>query len=174
MLTILGVGGGDARVRAAAHRAVGVDVGAEYAAKDRVATRHKVTFVMPLPKRYVEDVRADPGRDRRSRTATGSARACPSHEDEFFANIAVDPETFFEVYDEIDVPPEQKAAWIADRKGALVGAQLARQFGWKVGDKVTLERHDLSRATGSSTIDGIYTAKRKSIDQSTFFSTGTT
>ena len=30
--------------------------GAEYAAKDRVVTRHKVTFVMPLPKRYVDDV----------------------------------------------------------------------------------------------------------------------
>ena len=31
-------------------------IGAEYGAKDRVATRHKVSFVMSLPKRYVTDV----------------------------------------------------------------------------------------------------------------------
>ena len=34
--------------------------GADAAAKDRVVTRHKVTFVMNLPKRYMEDVRAVP------------------------------------------------------------------------------------------------------------------
>ena len=34
--------------------------GAEWAAKDRVVTRHKVTFVMTLPKRYVEQVKQAP------------------------------------------------------------------------------------------------------------------
>src|SRR5690606_13674303 len=33
----------------------------EYAAQDRLATRHKVTMIMPLPKRYAEDIRAVPG-----------------------------------------------------------------------------------------------------------------
>ena len=31
--------------------------GAEYAAKDRLVTRHKVTFVIPLPKHYIDEVR---------------------------------------------------------------------------------------------------------------------
>ncbi len=39
--------------------------GADWAAKDRVVTRHKVTFVMTLPKRYVEDVREAPAREGR-------------------------------------------------------------------------------------------------------------
>ncbi|MBX3201760.1 MAG: ABC transporter permease, partial [Labilithrix sp.] len=29
---------------------------AEYAAQDRIGTRHKVTFIMPLPLRYADDV----------------------------------------------------------------------------------------------------------------------
>ena len=36
-------------------------VGVDAAAKDRVVTRHKVTFVMPVPKRYVDIVRDQPG-----------------------------------------------------------------------------------------------------------------
>ena len=34
---------------------------ADYAAKDRLGTRHKVTFVMQLPKKYVDQIRQVPG-----------------------------------------------------------------------------------------------------------------
>jgi putative ABC transport system permease protein len=34
------------------------NLGAEVAAKDRVVTRHKVTFVLPLPRRYARDSRS--------------------------------------------------------------------------------------------------------------------
>ena len=37
------------------------EVGVENAAKDRIGTRHKVSFVMDMPKRYIEVVRAVPG-----------------------------------------------------------------------------------------------------------------
>src|SRR5262249_26554389 len=30
---------------------------ADYSAKDRVATRHKVSFVIPMPKRYIDTIR---------------------------------------------------------------------------------------------------------------------
>jgi putative ABC transport system permease protein len=142
-------------------------MGAEYAAQDRVATRHKVTFVMTLPKRYAEDIKQIPAITEVTWCNWFGARL-PGHENDFFANIATDPETFLKVYDEIVVPPEQKAAWLEDRKGALVGAQLARQFGWKVGDKVTLAG-TIYPGEWEFVIDGIYTTKRKSIDQSTFW-----
>jgi putative ABC transport system permease protein len=32
------------------------NIGVDFAAKDRIATRHKVTFVIPLPKRYIDDI----------------------------------------------------------------------------------------------------------------------
>ena len=34
------------------------NVGVDYAAKDRLATRHKISIVIPLPKHYIEDVRS--------------------------------------------------------------------------------------------------------------------
>jgi putative ABC transport system permease protein len=142
-------------------------MGAEAAAQDRVATRHKVTFVMPLPKRYVEDVRQIDGVKAAAHFNWFGGRLA-GKPDVFFANMATDPKTFFEVYDEIVVPPEQKAAWINNRQGALIGSQLARQMGWKVGDKVTLVG-TIFPGNWEFVIDGIYTAKRRSIDQSTFW-----
>ena len=142
-------------------------MGAEYAAKDRVATRHKVTFVMWLPKHYVDDVRNVPGVQSATWFNWFGAHL-PGKEDQFFANMATDPKTFFDVYDEISVTPEERQTWREDRRGAIVGATLARQFGWKVGDKVTLEG-SIYPGMWEFNIDAIYTATRKSIDQSTFF-----
>lgn len=142
-------------------------VGVEYSAKDRIATRHKVTFVMWMPKRYVDDVKNIPG-------VTGATwfnwfgGKLPGKEDQFFANMATDPKSFLEVYDEISLPPEQEKAWLEDRRGAIVGAVLARQHGWKAGDKVTLEG-TIYPGQWEFNISGVYTATRKSIDQSSLF-----
>jgi putative ABC transport system permease protein len=142
-------------------------VGVEYSAKDRIATRHKVTFVMWLPKRYVEDVRQIPGVQSVTWMNWFGAKL-PGKEDQFFANMATDPKSFLDVYDEVSLPPEQKAKWLDNRQGAIVGQVLARQHGWKVGDKVTLEG-SIYPGMWEFTIDGIYVATRKSFDQSSFF-----
>ena len=30
-------------------------------------------------------------------------------------------------------------AWLADRQGAIVGADLANRFGWKIGDRIPIQ-----------------------------------
>ena len=70
--------------------------------------------------------------------------------------------------DEIEVPAAQRKAWFENRRGALVGEQLAKQLGWKVGDKVTLAG-TIFPGDWEFTLEGIYTAKRRSIDQSSFW-----
>jgi len=142
-------------------------VSAEYAAQDRLATRHKVTFIMTLPKRYVEDIRKLPGIQGATWMNWFGAKL-PGHEDAFFGTFAVDPQSFLEVYDEIVVPAEHKTKWIENRRGALVGAQTARQFGWKVGDKVILEG-TIFPGQWEFIVEGIYSASRKSIDQQSFY-----
>jgi len=141
--------------------------GAEHAAQDRVATRHKVTFVMTLPLRYVEEIAEVPGVSAVTWCNWFGARL-PDNENVFFANIATDPESFLRVYEEIDVPAAQRAAWIENRRGALVGSQLARQLGWKVGDKVTLAG-TIFPGDWEFVIEGIYSTTKKSIDQSSFW-----
>lgn len=143
------------------------EVAAKYAAKDRIATRHKMSIVMTLPKRYMEDIRAVPGVKQASYMNWFGARH-PTKPDEFFATIAVDPPSFLEVYDEIVVSPEVKARWMEDRKGALVGDVLAKKLGLKVGDKVTLTG-TIYPGDWEFNVAGFYTTTRKSIDRSTWW-----
>jgi putative ABC transport system permease protein len=56
----------------------------------------------------------------------------------FFAQFAIDPETWLKVFPDWSVPPGQYAAFRSDRAGALIGAQLAAQYGLKVGDRMQL------------------------------------
>lgn len=142
-------------------------MGIELAAKDRVATRHKITFIMTLPLRYVEDVRAVPGvKDVAYFSWFGAKLA--GKEDVFFGNMATEPESFLRVYDEIVVPEDQKKAWFENRQGALVGAALAKQLDLKVGDRVTL-KGTIFPGDWPMTVEGIYTTSRKSIDQSSLW-----
>ncbi|MDP9148525.1 MAG: FtsX-like permease family protein [Myxococcota bacterium] len=139
--------------------------GAEWAAKDRVVTRHKVTFVMTLPRRYVDQVRLAP----HIKTATWAnwfGGKDPKHDREFFSTLAIDPSTYFAVYDEMRVAPDQMDVFVHDRQGAIVGDVLAKKLGWKPGDKVTLQS-GIFPGDWQFTIDGIYTATAKSMDRST-------
>jgi putative ABC transport system permease protein len=140
--------------------------GAEFAAKDRVVTRHKVTFVMSLPKRYVEDVRNAP-HVKAVTWASWFGGKDPKHDREFFAALAVDAATYFSVYDEMKVPPEQMDTWKHDRQGAIVGDVLAKKMGWKVGDKVILES-GIYPGDWQFNVDAIYDATARSVDRSTF------
>ena len=93
------------------------ETGAQYAAQDRLSTMHKVTFVMPLPKRYVEQVRSMDG----VKNATYSnwfGGKHPTRENEFFANLAVDTDSFFDVYNDMAVPAEQMQEWRGTPNGA--------------------------------------------------------
>ncbi len=147
--------------------------GADYAAKDRLVTRHKVTFVMPLPKRYVENVRAHQGElgVKQVTWANWFGGKDPAHDTEFFANFAVDAKTYFEVMPELIVPPDQMAAFQEDRTGAVVGDVLAAKMGWKLGSKVTIESGIYPNEPDKPwtfTIDAIYTATARNVDRSSF------
>ncbi len=141
-------------------------VGQDYAAKDRLGTRHKVTFVMQLPKRYIDDIRAVPG-VKNATWANWFGAKDPRHPNEFFANLAVDAPSFLDVMDDMTVPPDQKKTWLEDKRGALVGDVLAKKLGLKVGDKITLEG-SIYPGDWEFVVDGIYTAGRKSVDRSQF------
>lgn len=141
-------------------------VGAEYAAQDRLGTRHKVSFVMQLPKRYIQDVRQVPG-VKQACFANWFGARIPGKPDEFFANMAVEDLEYFKVIDELSVPESEKTAWMQDKKGAIVGRVLANKMGWKVGQKVVLEG-TIYPGDWEFTIDGIYSASRKSQDESQF------
>jgi putative ABC transport system permease protein len=130
-----------------------------------LVTRHKVTFVLSLPKRYVDTVRAAP----HVTTATFAnwfGGKDPQHDHEFFSTLAVDAPTYFGVYHEMQVPPDQLDTWLHDRQGAIVGEVTAKKLGWKVGDRIALES-GIYPGDWHFNVDGIYTASARSVDRST-------
>jgi putative ABC transport system permease protein len=139
---------------------------ADFAAKDRIATRHKVSFVISMPKRYIDDIRAVPG-VKQATFMNWFGGKNPKDPNQFFASLAVEPDKVLDVMDEMVVPPDQKQRWLEDKKGAVVGDVLAKQLGIKVGDRITLQG-SIYPGDWEFNIDGIYTATRKSVDRSTF------
>jgi putative ABC transport system permease protein len=140
---------------------------AEQGAKDRIGTRHKVSMIMQLPRRYVEEVRQIPGIKQVAHGSWFGAKD-PNHLDDFFATIAVEPDDFLKVYDEIKVSPDQVQAWKEDRQGALVGDVLARKKGWKIGQKIVLQG-TIYPGDWEFHVAGIYTADSAAVDRSTLW-----
>lgn len=141
-------------------------VAADFAAKDRIATRHKISITLSLPKRYIDTVREVSGVKEASFANWVGAKD-PRDPNNFFATMAVDSKTFFKVYDEMVIPPPDMERWLADRKGAIVGDVLAKKLGVKVGDKITLTG-TIYPGDWQFEISGIYTAARRSVDRSQF------
>ncbi|MBA3929706.1 MAG: hypothetical protein C0521_08970, partial [Xanthomonas sp.] len=67
----------------------------------------------------------------------------------FFPNFSVGP-GYMEMYPEYVIDPAQLKAWEADRTGAIVGENLARRFGWKVGDTIPLQATIFPQKDGSN------------------------
>jgi putative ABC transport system permease protein len=111
--------------------------GVDIAGLDRLVLIHKVSLIMPLPISYQERLRATEGVALATHnTWFGGVYQDPAN---FFAQIVVDPEPFLTLYPEYRLPPEQKAAWLEDRQGAIVGVDLARRFNWRVGDRIPIQ-----------------------------------
>jgi putative ABC transport system permease protein len=144
-------------------------MGVDVAGADRLMTIHKVSFIQPLPKSYLERIRAVEGVTAITHANWfGGIYQEPSN---FFAQFAVDPETYLAMYPELTLPEDQKEAWFANRTGAVVGVDTAERFGWKVGDRVPL-KGTIYRTPDDSpwefTIDGIYDSPLAGTDKTMF------
>lgn len=141
---------------------------ADFAAKDRVVTRHKVTFVMTLPLTYAQAVRNLP-EVRASTFCNWFGGKDPKHDKEFFGSLACETETGFTVYDDMVITPDVLDQWKHDPEGAIVGDVIAKKMGWKIGDKIIIESPIYPKqGDWEFHITGIYQAKSKAVDRSTF------
>ena len=141
-------------------------VGAEEAAKDRLATRHKVSITMQLPKRYIDDVR-DPAKIPGIKAATWAnwfGGKDPRERVPFFAAFAADHLSWFDVMDEMQVEPAVLEAWKQTNNGAILGDVLAKELGVKVGDDLTITS-DIYPGDWKFRVVGIYTPLRKTVDR---------
>ncbi len=132
----------------------------DLAGVDRLVTIHKIAIIQPLPESYLNRIRAVDG----VKVACSHDWFGGVYQDERnqLAAIAVDVPTFFQVYAEYSLPPEQKEAWARDRTGVIVGKLVAQRFGWKVGDTIPMRSNIWVQKDGGNVwpmkVVGIYDA----------------
>ncbi len=113
------------------------NVGVERSLATRLVTRNAISLVFSLPISYLDRIRQVPG--VKSVSYGNWFGGIYIDEKYFFASEAIEPSSFLELYPEFILEPEQKTAFIRDRKGCIVGRKLASRYGWKPGDLITLK-----------------------------------
>lgn len=141
-------------------------MGVEASSANRLWTRNAVSLIFPLPISYKEKIRQVEGVKLVSHASWFGGIYVD--EKNFFANFAVEPETYMEAYSEYYIPPEQRAALLRDRKGAIAGRKLADRFKWKVGDAIVL-KGTIYPGNWELTLRGIYYGTRKDADETVLF-----
>jgi putative ABC transport system permease protein len=119
-------------------RAFYLDEGSSESAQ-RLVVRHRVSLTFDLPGFYREKIRAVPGVVAVVPVSWFGGVYKDQKPENFFAQFGTDPEEFFKVFRDIDLPADQFAAWQRDRQGAIVDDSLARKYGWKLGDRIVLQ-----------------------------------
>ena len=140
--------------------------GVEASSATRLVTRNAVSLVFFLPISYKEKIRQVPGV-----TEVGYSDwfgGVYKDEKNFFPNFATDAKTAIDLFPEFIIPPDQKTAFLRDRKGAVVGRKTAERFGWKLGDIVTL-KGSIFPGNWEFVIRGIYRGAQKGTDETQFF-----
>jgi len=127
--------------------AASIRVGSE----TRLVTRNRISLIFPLPKAYVERIRAVQGVGRVT-WGNWFGGTDPVDPGNFYARFAVDAETYMPMYAsdveiiEQDTPQgtgavpagvdPKLAAFMEERTACIVGQSLFKRMGWKVGQTV--------------------------------------
>jgi putative ABC transport system permease protein len=140
--------------------------GADSAAPTRLVTRNAISLVFPLPISYRDKIRAVDG----VRAVSYANWFAGVYQDpkNFFPQFAVEPRTYFDMYPDYRVPPDDFAAFLRDRKGAVIGRKLADTHGLKVGDVMPL-RGTIFPGTWEFTVRAIYDGAEAKTDTSQMF-----
>ena len=128
----------------------------------RLITRHKVSLTQSLPIFYRDKMRSVPGVVAVAPTQWFGGLYKDEKPENFFAQFGTDPQTIFTVMTDFKIPPDQLEAWQHDQAGAVVDSELAKKFGWKVGDRIVL-KGTIFPMDLELTIRGIFTAPQPTI-----------
>jgi len=121
----------------------------------RLIVRHKISLFNALPHAYRDKIAAVDGVE----AVIGSMWFGGIFNDKGLevqlAQFAVDVDQLFVVNSDMELPEDQKKAFMEDRGGVIVGRSVADRFGWEVGD-VIHTRSNLFSTDAELKIHGIY------------------
>lgn len=129
---------------------------------NRLITRQAISFIFPLPVSYQEKIKKIEGVS--NVTYATWFQGVYKDKNNFFARIAVDPETFFDVYSEYIIDKEQLENFKKQRNSCVIGSDIAEQYKLKIGDQMTLEG-DIYPGKWDFIVAGIYRGKNNNTDK---------
>lgn len=135
-----------------------LNAGVELSADNRLVVVNSINFTQPLPYAYVNKVKAIDGvKDVVHMNWFGGYYQEPTQQ---VVTMAVDPENYLKVYEEVVIDDEARDRWFGNRRGMLIGRALATAFGWKVGDMIPMSSNIFSNREGGHTwemeVSGIF------------------
>jgi putative ABC transport system permease protein len=140
--------------------------GIDSAAADRLMVTNKINFTLPMPIAYVSRVAAVEGvKTVAHANWFGGYYQEPRN---FLVALAIDPVTYLDIYPEYVLPKSQRETFLNDRGSIIVGEALAKQYKWKVGDRIPVKSNIFRQRNGSDTWDftlaGIMTPGAQGVD----------
>jgi putative ABC transport system permease protein len=140
--------------------------GAEGSSNARLITRNSISLVFPLPLSHAERIRQTDGVQQISwANWFGGIYKEPKN---FFPQFAIQAESYLNLYPEYMIPEADKAAFIKDRRGAVIGRKIAQTHGLQVGDLMTL-KGTIYPGNWEFQVRGIYDGRDPSTDAAQMF-----
>ena len=132
--------------------------GEDAADAERLVVINKITLINPLPIAYRNRIASTPGVQSVTYASWfGGFYQDPRNQ---FGQFPTEPYEYFSMYPELQMPQEQLDAWAKNRTGAVIGREIAEQYGIEVGDRIPLQATIWTMADGGRTwefdIEGIF------------------
>lgn len=136
------------------------------ASPNRLVTRNAVSLIFPMPISYKQKILQVPGVSKV--TYANWFGGVYVDEKQFFPRMAVGAESFFDLFPEFIVPPDQLRAFMNQRNACIAGRKLIDKYGWKIGDAIPLTGN-IYPGEWRFVLRGIYRGASKSTDETQFF-----
>jgi len=160
-----------------------LDESIKVGSETRLVTRNAISLIFPMPIAYRERIARVPG-VRSVTVSSWFGGQDPADPRNFFAQFAVDAETYFPMYrSDIEIveasPPQvavaipegmdsRLAAFMSEQTACVIGAQLMKRMGWTLGQTITLNG-TIYPGDWPFTIRAVYRAKVKSFPEDAMY-----
>ncbi len=106
----------------------------------RLVVRHKFFDHTSIPLAYEAKIRNVPGvKEISVWNWFGGTYKDSRDQRNFFARFAVEPKAFLAIRTQMEMPEDQRRAFVSQRTACVASKDLADKLGWKLGDRIILD-----------------------------------